>query len=288
MSFTKAISMFMLGAFLAACRMSPAADETSLKKLKVVARIKATTGIPAWNNLVSQRARATTDGYTECAEVIEIKGAYLCASGSLKEMNEALARASIYTEGLFGVAPKTIVALDSDAYTYSAMINGHDLRSESLKEFWQDLQAACRIDQRKCPQSKEKELFEQFIVPKLKEGRPFVIVTYALRGGIPWDEVVTHELMHAQYFLEPMFRSVADTFWAQRVSSSDKQAAKEILGVIYNVNDELLLKNEFQAYMLMSGAETSMLPTLVAKYRQPMLDAMKAKGVTPIQVQSDR
>ncbi|MFM8314448.1 MAG: hypothetical protein ACKOA8_09200, partial [Deltaproteobacteria bacterium] len=49
------------------------------------------------------------EGYTECAEVLEIKGAYICASQSQIQMNLALARASFFVEGLSGASARTVV-----------------------------------------------------------------------------------------------------------------------------------------------------------------------------------
>ena len=65
----------------------------------------------------------------------------------------------------------------------------------------------------------------------------------------------------------------------------DDVAIRAVLGQHYDASDELLMKNEFQAYILMAGAESSELAGFVSKYRNPLSKRLVDNGVVPIQVQ---
>jgi hypothetical protein len=266
---------------------------SEVKEVKGISAINVATDVSNWNrrleiNATKSGINVAEEGYTECASVNEIKGAYLCASVHLRHTNEALVRASLYVEGLFNNPKGNIAKLSSPAYLEGIRsIGGHDLNSDDLKDFWLKLQVACQTEGADvCPSKREKEFFEEFINPKLANNEKFVIISYGLHSILPWPEVVTHEIMHAQYFLQNEFRNIADNFWADtnRVSDSDKASVAKVLSRYYDTSTPSLLKNEFQAYILMSGAESNLLGRFVEKFRAPLLAEMKANGVIPVQV----
>ncbi len=247
-----------------------------------------------WNRDFSTRSRArlqelnidlTEEGYTECAGVNEIVGAYICASYDQVNMNRALGRASFFVEGLDGTPAGTVLkAKDPSVERYNRLIGGHDLKSEDLLRFWAAVQSACEKDSSYCATNFEIDLFNTFIVPKSQEQERFVVITYASQSRMRYTDVVTHEIMHAQYFLDDAFRATADKFWNERVSETDRDAVRQILSSVYDASNELLMINEFQAYMLMADAEQHMLRQFVGKYRQDLMDAMTAQGIEPVQV----
>lgn len=276
------------------CRTT-APSSSAVKDVQSIAAVSAATGIPAWNaqleaNGISAGIDLQVEGHSECAAVNEIQGAYLCASVHLKHANLALARASIFVEGLFDTPKGTVVKLSSSAYLQGVSdIGGHDLTSDDLATFWQALSQACSSSQSAdiCPTPREKEMFNDFILPKIATSEKFVIISYALHSIIDWPEVVTHEILHAQYFLQPDFRATADHFWTTKVlpDTQSMNEIKDALAPYYNVDDEFLLKNEFQAYILMANAENNVLSEVVQKFRQPLMTAMQNHGVQPLQVQ---
>ncbi len=254
--------------------------------------VSVSTGVPAWNDevekILPEKANDPT-GYTECRETTEIKGAYLCVSGTQTDMNRALVRASSYIEGLGSDGGKGRVLKFSDPnYSFGLrMVGGHDLRGPDLLRYYQAVVNACTQSGGNndiCFDDYEKQIFEKLILPKAKAQPNFVVITYAIRSSMSYQQVVTHEILHAQYFNDSVFRQVCDTFWNDNLTDGDRSAVKATLSAYYDQSDELLMKNEFQAYILMAGAESSQLASLVSKFRGPLVAKLAAQNRAPVQV----
>ncbi len=220
--------------------------------LKVEAQIRVETDIPLWNQeyevKVAQMKSTNSypaDGYTECRETLEIKGAYLCLSNTQKGMNSALARASGFIEGTFGNKGEVVEQTDATYQSYKDLIGGHDLRGADLLRFYQAATNLCSGNggkQEFCFNSYEKDMFENFVIPYAQNSRDFVVITFANQSGMDWREVVTHEIMHAQYFNDSTYRQICDDFWETQVSEEDKETVRSRLSEYYDANDELLMK----------------------------------------------
>ncbi|MBY0370385.1 hypothetical protein K2X33_06845 [bacterium] len=260
--------------------------------LEQVAEIPVSTGVPAWNQKITQAAKdleaqgtSTKDGYAQCAETQEIEGAYLCGYTDVKNMNLAFTRISLFTEGNFGHKKGTLPLQNSPLVAQGIQyIGGHDLRKKHLVEFFELAEKECPTNANACLNKQEKELYDDLIEPLEKGGKDFVVVTYAIRSFMSWRDVVTHEIMHAQYFLQSKFQQVADDFWLNDVREEDKKYAKQELSQYYDIQDDYLVRNEFQAYMLMAGASRSVLARLVPLYRDRLLDELHKVNVEPVQV----
>lgn len=255
--------------------------------LQVVPAVSVSNGIPTWMSSFRQRVGSLPDARerTECAPTKELSAGYLCMSFEAQRMNLALTRASLFVEGNGGPETKGVLALHNDptVLSYLGMIGGHDLRAQDLVRFYKEVQRKCAEDARYCANAEEKEFFDGFILPQARKNPEMVLITFGVYSHMSWDVVVTHEIMHAQYFLQPAFAKVVDDYWAAMPESARGQV-RDVLAEHYDRTDEFLMKNEFQAYILMYGAERSELGFLVGTHRDALMAKMKAAGVQPIQV----
>lgn len=285
---------FLLAVVLSAHTL-PARAETAVRF-----PVRATDGIAAWNEKVKfgirirERAYPAT-GYRECAEVAELPGAYLCANRNRAEMAAGLARASAYIEGMGkelsggDVIPKgQILSLRDPALaSYSAGVMGYDLKGPDLVSFWAALEKACAVSNQSpdvCASAAEKEIFKGLILPRVNKAPGFVVITYALDGGFAtYRMVVSHEILHAQYFLRPAYERTVNEFW-DAIPTEEKEAIRLGLSDYYDQSDDFLMKNEFQAFVLMKGAEQSLLAMYLVNYRDRLNAALRAGGEFPIQV----
>ncbi len=217
----------------------------------VSASINVSTEVSSWANAYSEKVKTMkangtypANGYTECRETNEIRSAYLCLSNTQVGMNSSLARASMFIEGLGDPKFKGVITRqDSPSYSlYRNLIGGHDLRGADLLRFHGALTSACQqnSDPQVCPNLYEQDIFDNFIVPLASHSPDFVVISFASQSSMSWSEVVTHEIMHAQYFNDPRFRQVTDDFWANELSESERAAIKSRLGRNYDASDELL------------------------------------------------
>ena len=211
-------------------------------ELVEVQAIRGSDGLTPWHQSfqkkVSKMRRNPTYlalGYRECASVQEIPGVYLCLNYTTLGMARGLARASIFIEGLGKQVsalpfPKgTLLPLDSPALeNYSNAIQGMDLKGQDLQKFYDVLLRKCADtgDVNWCPNKYEQEMFEQFVLPHFQRDQHFVVITHALVSKTPYQNIVSHEIMHAQYFLQPPFRKVAGDFWSNEMSEGERQEVR--------------------------------------------------------------
>jgi hypothetical protein len=260
--------------------------------VKIVSTLDATNGIPAWNQSFKKRAQALinqnqypANGYTECAETRELKNVYLCLSDTQKNMNLMTARAALFTEGSFGVPNGSVVSQSDERFQKAIKyIGGNDLKSTDLIDFYRNAQMACKQSPDTCLNNQESEIFSNLILPQARKTSDFVVITYALLSEMPYQDVVTHEIMHAQYFVQPKFRETVDNFWANSMSEDERSQVRQILGQYYDASNDYLMRNEFQAYMLQANAEEDFLKSLVPIFRERLMSAMKDADVDPVQI----
>jgi hypothetical protein len=256
--------------------------------------VKVTSEIPRWNDqfieqiaVLKEKDRYPKTGYTECAPTAELPNAIICLSHTRAQMNALLARVSGFVEGLMEIPKGEVIAHDDPRIYELGAIGGHDLQKKDVIAFLRKSQSECKRAKNFCLSVEEQEIFKRVILPHYysRKTENLVIVTYAIQnGGMSYKDVVTHEIMHAQYFLDPIYQQVVDGYW-DAMPEQEKSAVKRVLGAFYNQDDAFLMKNEFQAYILMANAEGAELRKFVPTYRKPLTEALLKKGVQPLQVQ---
>jgi hypothetical protein len=228
-----------------------------------------------------------TLGVTECRWVAELEQVLLCGSYDRSTMNPPLTRAAIFVE----VRAHSVIDRGDPFYSrYTAAVGGFDLLKDhpdparpDLLHFYAAVDRACAADGALCADEPERAM--RALLERAWAGKPkFVLVTFAHRGPISDDEVVSHEILHAQYFTTPAYRDAIDAYW-KGLTRPQRDEVRATLAGIYNVNDEELMQNEFQAYVLMSGADRARLYGFLDEHRAAMLERLAARGVQPIAVQ---
>lgn len=260
----------------------------ALAEVRLVEPLRVTDGLANWRQATMERAiiwsSMRRSSYTVCSETREIARTWVCASGSRFQMNGLLIRASIYAEGLGSHKKGTIVTRDdSEVLKYIHTIAGQDLKSDDLLAFKDLVQDQCSKNDAYCLSPAEKEFFDRVITPISASG-PFVVLAFGVTDNSYLD-VMSHEIFHAQFFLQPLYRSVVEQFWKTSVTELDRKRVKTVLAEGYDANDDTLMANEFQAYIMMQGAETSLLKDVVPTYRQQLLDALATEKQMPILIQ---
>jgi hypothetical protein len=245
----------------------------------------------AWSDWIADhaatRGHAHALGVTECRWVAELPQVLLCGSRDRGAMNPPLTRAAIFVE----VRAHTLIRRAEGMYRrYAEAIGGFDLLKDhpdparpDLLHYYAALDRACTADAAMCPDEPERAM--RALLERAWAGKPrFVLVTFAHEGGIPDDEVVSHEILHAQYFTSPPYREAIDGYWRD-LADAQRAAIRASLAGIYNAADEELMQNEFQAYVLMSGGERARLRRFVAAHRAPLLERLAARDQRPLEVQ---
>jgi hypothetical protein len=279
---------------LVSCASSPKTEVKPAKLEKIEISTKALEWVRSAEP-VSRRLRLSAQypqtGYYECRETVEVQDTFLCHFNNKEDMGYALARASCYIEGSFcGHERGTIIGFNDPGFRSALLqINGFDLKGTDLLRFYEATQKKCDESKSEefCFNHFEKSFFEKTIIPWSKSTPKFVLITFARFSGEPWHVSLVHEIMHAQYFQDEKYRQVVESFWKNHLSEKDRSEIRKTLSVAYDPKDEFLMMNEFQAYILQSGAEapSSLLHRFVPAHRGKLMKQLKDAGVNPVQVQ---
>jgi hypothetical protein len=250
-------------------------------------------GFGAWRNRVRAagvdlvRADAMPpEGYNECAETAQLPGVYVCLSFFAVDMNRILGRASVYAEGGFSVPRGTFAKdTDPDVRKLNVLIEGQDLKSEDLLPYFATVRARCAAGEKAlCLNPSESQFYERVFAPIAARYKKFVILGVAAQSFDSYQSNLGHEVIHAQYMLQPHFKDEIDRFWAA-LPDADKAAIRKILAAnAYDPHDEFLMINEFQAYLLEPEADDDLLRDFVPKYRAAATQALARAGLSPLQV----
>jgi hypothetical protein len=259
----------------------------------------ATNSIHKWSDeyatrvsdMIQNNAYPINDGYRECAEVAELPGTIVCLNRSKGGIAATLARAQIYAEGagaqLTGraLAKHTLLLNESsEVNTFAQVYNGADIDSKDLLTFYAAVNAACAAapGTRVCLSSAEKDFYTNIVQPTsfLKSKKDFVVISIVVGDY----DVGSHELLHAQYFLNPTYRKTVDDLWSL-LSESSRTEIRAALASNYDKSDETLMKNEFQAYVLQTGGEYAALKQFVARYHDVLVVGLRQNGIELIPFQ---
>jgi len=203
-------------------------------------------------------------------------GTLLCAAGKRVYMNKAFGRVALFSEGSKGIQKGQVFALDSNEMSQMTEAFGHNIASSEIMGFWEVLAKICK-EAASCTSAEELELFEKVILPMSFKRPQFIVITYAVESD--WYAASSHELMHAQYFLDRRFSQIVDRFWNETVTTEDRERIRQMLGEFYNRNDEAVMRNEFQAFLLGTHASQQMLKPFVSVYQDQLIQELKKAGV---------
>lgn len=214
------------------------------------------------------KLKNSTWGPTDCRWVSNenIPSTLLCLSAKKKDQNAIFTRASLFSEGSKDWKKGRVIAHTDSIYIEAAQhVLGHDIMGQVLADFFQ----AARSTQDKpyILTSHEKSFYDHVLtkVQAQAQGRPYAVITaisdFSFVNDIPPDNasaihleltksVVSHEALHAQYFLNENVRRTVEHFWNHSMDDVQRSEIKAVLGESYDVSDTYVLLNEFLAFML--------------------------------------
>ena len=227
--------------------------------------------------------------YFECKETRELSHAYFCIFYDIYYMNIALARASLYAEGDFGVPKGTVVEQTDDRLMEGInSIAGHDLTGKDLLAFEREAKKECATDKLKCLSGPERIFFAALARKVPPDSDRWVVIASPStetpdRAG---DAALaaSHEIKHAQYFLQPDYRNIIDHYWDKVMTPQQIQIAKAALRDTYDLNNPYITKNEFQAYLLETAGKNDRMYRLVPELEPQITRDLERAGTPPIPV----
>lgn len=248
-------------------------------------KVNVTNDIKKWSTTIKLKAqhdlisyKNDQDGYTECKRTSVASNVILCGSYLQRDMNALLLRATIFSEGLGNLKAGDIIPNNHKILAaHSDIIGGHDIKSTQLNAFYDKVNAKCVKEKKYCLTKNEKVFYDRVIKPIAKEDKSFVIITFSVQSSMPPQQIVSHEFLHAMYFLDDKYRTHINKFWQTQMKNNERNnVKKELKALGYSDRDDKLIQNEFQAYVLMDGAEDSRLAKLANKFEPKLFKYLKA------------
>jgi hypothetical protein len=240
--------------------------------------IKAAVGGRILANLKSNTGGM--DRYLECAEINELPGAYLCCSFYQQDMNEVFTRMGIFMGAGRGVKEGTLLKHGDHVLTnYKKLVAGHNLPGPVVSRFYSAL--AKETDPQLAPNPFESAFQEKFLkYPEVAaHGKRFYVIGISIQNMKTYQCIVTHEIFHAKYFLDAAYQEVVNRFWQDSVAAADRARITETIGQAYNTDQEALVIDEFQAYLLQAGASHDRMKHFVDRYQTPLAKEIAARGI---------
>lgn len=226
------------------------------------------------NDLKKWSEGAGLSMHAMCAEVIEIPQSYICFFKSIVDMNNSLLRIGFFTGTADGYPKGTLISNNNSAVeTYKNKIGGHTLTNDDISAFRIAANAATDSNLKFNPYESD---FYSNIVDKISSSNSdsrYVVIAFANESS---DSIVGHEINHASFYLQPIYKRKVLDFWQKNVSADDKSEIRSILGKLYNAKDDNIIIDEFQAYLTQSDEQKNPLIKFIPKYKRNFMKILKS------------
>jgi len=215
-----------------------------------------------------------------CSPIAELPRTSLCFFKTRRGMNAALGRIQQRVETERGLLT------DREHVTNPAhqILDGHDLQVADIAVVLQEHDLTReRTAKDAAPQHLtwmidfEREFRERYLIPLVIYATSDVLLAVVADGD---DGALHHELLHAAFFTDSDYRAAVKGFW-DGLAPKQRAGIKLLFASIeHDVTDEVLVLNELQAYLLMTGAPEELLGEW-AHLADPLSQVLAAKGISP-------
>lgn len=224
-----------------------------------------------------------------CSQLKELNSTFLCLFPQRQDMHLSLYRASAYIE-------KGRVMLTDNQVRQDIGFDGHDFMREDLLRYHKAFEKF-KQETVEGHIAQETSFWNTFLLQKLQTHADLILI--AAFDAPYMDIVISHELLHAQFFSNPIYQQTVSDFWNTRVPEAARRAVRHRLAEIYptieasnlpvrtaakHQHARRVLLNEFQAYTLQipEGENLQGLLDLTAPYRKGLRQYLVDCNVPPI------
>ncbi len=226
------------------------------------------------------------EDYTECAEVVGLPSVYLCLSYELAVMNRMFTRLSAFSEGQYRDKPGREPLREMEhRYTIASVKRtaGHDIRGKAAIDFF-------KVGRRDKSLNEWERRFERQALRTIVEkyGDRFVLLAASIDSPGSLVSTVGHEILHAQFFTDEVFRGTTIEYYQSLHASRRKAMVKVLAKLGYAADDAELMANEMMAYLLNpdAGAAAAYFRKWVPECSDQLLENLAYAGSPAIQLPS--
>lgn len=214
-------------------------------------------------------------GYSECRPVSQAPEVVFCNSDSRATMNRIFYRTECFLNGPFGNSPGTVIAND---VVGSGAIAGYALRRADFVHFFEAASRRCKLEPSACLTQKEQAFHDTVLAPLLQREADFVVL-----AGDDSPGTFSHEMLHAQFFLDGAYADAVIKYW-RSLTAAERQQVRDLLAPDYNVSNDRMVADEFQAYVLEHDSVWGLLGSVVERHRDALRQALAEAGLIPFEI----
>lgn len=165
------------------------------------------------------------------------------------------------------------------AYFY--YVGGHDIRSKELGEFFGLI---CSESDPECAPNAHEAAFPKNVLTPIqaREGdSPFVLITAALQVTGDPKVTISHEALHAQYFMNERVQEIVKDYYYKVLTPEERAQFEAKWSPFYDFkNNEFVKLNEFFSYTVELNGEKTKRNGLKTdtNHKQAILDRVKAEA----------
>ncbi len=277
----RSISYVLMIGLTALAQFSVATENLTIQSNKVsISEQPSRLSVEDLLSLVKKKSERNSSSMITCAEIAELRGAFLCVPFYQKQMNDIFLRAGIFWGTLKSWPPGTLIK-DTDPVLKDLLqiADGHNLPGSVILSFYDRLRA--EMDHNLYAESSETHFWKVFLSHPLVRSfnENFYVIAVSAQQTSNYREILSHEVHHAQYFLDKMYSTVVNSFWTTQVSVDDRKAIASILGAIYSSESEATMIDEFQAYLLELDGDEGILGIFSRKCAEGLRRSLRESNI---------
>ncbi|MDD0851716.1 hypothetical protein HBN50_01360 [Halobacteriovorax sp. GB3] len=212
----------------------------------------------------------------QCFWLSEVEKTLVCSFADMYLMNDIFLGASLFVENKDQQLLDFGKQEDFEQFLhYRDIIGGHDLRGEDLLLYRKTLIKSCRKNIDVCVNDSENAFFKKYL-DKIILDPDTVVISYVAKSR----DTLEHEFHHALYFQNDHYRLVVQEFWENELDENTREAIRQRLQGIYDRNNEDLMMNEFQAYILYNSDKVNYFFNInFIEIREMFLERLRVEGL---------
>jgi hypothetical protein len=183
--------------------------------------------------------------YVDVVKVGNLKHAYLAIFNHSVYMDWAVGRITTFQTQNRIVSDNALFRSNSEAQGFG----GHDLPADLSRDFEKEFLKQNPVHASSPKAQVELDFWTNVMLPLLKTDPKATVIS----GAIDYrpNKVLSHELLHANFYERPDLQKKVGQFWEEELSASDrKQYLKIFRDEKYDLGNQMQIMNEFLAYTL--------------------------------------
>ncbi len=220
-------------------------------------------------------------------QVEELPNVWVATFSSQETLADCLRHASAFVEAGLRVRSSEELRYSNDI----GPVAGIDLAGKDLLQYEQYREQIASTNTLAWKDSDSyKAFWEKFLLPELRTNPNIVLIAASLDdvqaqfGSRNYESVLAHEIVHANFLINPKFQRVMEVFWESSITSSSKEEIKSQFLGQYDLKNSFLILNETAAHLLQGLDKPS---RFQPHYYLPLVKLLASRGINLVRLKME-